>query len=131
MKLEAGKTYEVWFPFYRTTWFPPDVDAQEVETWAPGWRMEGRDIGYGEAAFDEKWDGDGALLIELVSLHKPGKSYAERAFYVRQWRDPNGKIFGKRNLRCISSRAIIEWLGGSKTDHLEHDPRTPKYGVAS
>ena len=122
LPLIEGRTYEVWYPFKRETYTRFEAEGCTDEpTWAPGWRYEGRDVGYGEAAFDAEWDGDGAMLLTVVSLHKPGKTYPERAFYVRQWRDPDGKVFGKKNLRIVSSRALVGWLNGGKTQHLNDD----------
>lgn len=127
--LTEGVTYEAWYPFKREKYQPhPEpvipgdwqgqyTDPPEIETWVPGWESEGD--GYGGNSYN--WHGNGAMLLTVVSLHKPGKAYPERAFYTRQWRDPDGKIFGKKNLRCVSSLALKNWLGGSKTEHLEDE----------
>lgn len=117
--LVAGQTYETWFPFKRETYVElDDTGGSERPTWVPGWRYEGQDIGEGEAEFHSKWDDDGAMLLTVVSLHKPGPTYAEKVFYVRQWRSPDGRVFGKKNLRVISSRALLKWLAGGKVAHL-------------
>jgi hypothetical protein len=126
--LEAGRTYSAWFPFKREKYQPhPEHEGDgeyshppERDTWVPGWSTEvggceGEHITYG-------WHGDGAMLLTVVSLHKPGPTYPERAFYVRQWRDPDGREFGRANLRCISSRALKSWLAGRKMAFLFDDP---------
>lgn len=124
--LIEGQTYEVWYPFKRETYQPPPVlenpgawiskyiDQPAVQTWAPGWESEAWE--YGQTY---NWHGNGAMILTVVSLHKPGPTYPERAFYTRQWRDPDGKVFGRTNLRVISSRALVNWLHGSRTAHLE------------
>lgn len=131
VKLESGKTYAAWFPFKREKYRPhpePEnpgvwdgkyVDQPERDTWVPGWTTEACGSDGGDTSYG--WRGDGAMLLTVVSLHKPGPTYPERAFYIRQWRDPDGRVFGKNNLRCISSRALLSWLVGAKTKHLFED----------
>lgn len=117
--LEAGVTYRVWFPFKRDTYerFEGDGSA-ETPTWIPGWRYE--QCGeYGEDS-EAAWDGEGAESRLIVSIHRPGR-YPARAFYVRQWQAPDGKIFGKSNLRVTTVGAFRNWLRGSKTAHLFDD----------
>lgn len=46
-------------------------------------------------------DAMGAQVITVVSVHRPGR-FPTRVFYTRQWRDPDGKLFGKGNLRVLS-----------------------------
>ncbi len=116
--LIVGETYQAWHPFTRgehTDLF----DFEEAgsggtfampaphPTWVPGFRFEqcGQ---YGEDT-EEVWDGEGVQLRTVISLHKPAH-YPERVFYVRQWRDPSGKVFGKANLRVEVAGVFRRWL---------------------
>lgn len=115
----AGWTYETWWPFKRTTYTQWDEDGPaEVATWAPGWDYKILDE-HGNSA--SVWDGEGAVIFTVVSLHRPSPRYPERAFYIRQWRSPDGKVFGRDTLRMITARALKGWLRGSKTRHLFTD----------
>lgn len=134
--LEAGRTYAAWFPFKREKYLPhyeyedpasgggPQRPPPERDTWVPGWKIEIVHAGPEDIDESPSWDGDGAMLLTVVSLHKPGPTYPTRAFYVRQWRDPDGRVFGKANLRCITASALKAWLRGSKTAHLFEDRRS-------
>lgn len=104
MEIEAGKTYEVECPFVQTTFTEFDADgASEVPTWAPGvdWVMYGD---YGEPVAD----GVGKVLYEVVSVHELPGRYHARVFYIRQWVDPDGKQFGKRNLRIKGIQSFLQ-----------------------
>lgn len=92
---------EIPYPFVRTRKFVPDeCGGGEVECWHPGVNVElvAPDGGDSECVAE----GIGRMLIQQISRHKPAK-YPERVFYVRQWRDPDGKVFGKRNLRVATA----------------------------
>lgn len=117
--LEVGKTYEIRFPFKLGEYHPyPDwedpaaggTQAMPVarETWVPGW--DEHENYYGTVHICDGW---GAELRSVVSVHKPGR-YPERVFYVRQWRDPNGRVFGKARLRVLASRDFRAWARGDR-----------------
>lgn len=106
---EAGDVFEVPYPFVRDEYTQAEYDpdgahlAKPSPTWKPGIRHELR--GY-EGGYDIALaDGQGAQLLTVVSRHKPGK-YPERVFYTRKWRDPDGKEFGKPELRITS---MVAW----------------------
>ena len=46
--------------------------------------------------------GEGHMLLRLIQQVALPKPYRARVFYVRQWRDPDGKEFGKRLLRLCT-----------------------------
>lgn len=98
MQLEPGMVIEVRHPFIRSTYTVMEEDCDyEIPCWCPGTKR--RDGG----AFTDQADGEGQQILTVVSLHTPG-TYPERVFYTRQWRDPDGKVFGKRALQSCSRR---------------------------
>lgn len=103
----AGDVFKVPHPFRRTrvTLYETDYDGSrsyETDTWAPGvyTQMIPPD--------DCEWVADaiGHQVLTVVSTHKPGPRYPTRVFYTRQWRDPDGKTFGKTKLRILSEPAF-------------------------
>ncbi len=120
--LIVGETYRAWHPFTRGEYQDP-FDFEDPAsggtfqmpkphaTWAPGFRFEpcGR---HGEDT-EEVWDGEGVQLRTIVSFHKPAH-YPERVFYVRQFRDPGGKVFGKSALRIEVTFKFRRWLRGDR-----------------
>lgn len=116
--VEIGRTYEVRFPFKTEEYHPPIDEGPESggtfcmppsrPTWVPGWKAG--ETYYGERNWCEGW---GAELRTVVSIHRPGK-YPERVFYVRQWRDPDGRVFGKKGLRIVASRDFRTWATGRR-----------------
>jgi hypothetical protein len=120
-ELSEGQVCRAWHPFMRQTFQPfPEpvlpgdwaglyVTPPEVPTWVPGWRYED----CGPEDVEEVWDGEGEQLRTIVSIHKPGR-YPTRVFYTRQWRDPDGKVFGKPPLRMTTMQAFRTWLSGDR-----------------
>lgn len=113
---EIGKTYEREWPFLREKvelvyWDIVDP-SEDYETWKPGFEMEQ------QAPYGDSWPvahGMGAELFTVVSTHKPGPKYPTRVFYIRQWRDPDGKVFGQRSLRqCVA------WAFRKKLETPQH-----------
>lgn len=108
--LEVGRAYEAWHPFKREQYTGFDEEGGFAsETWVPGWRYEP----CGPEDVEEVWDGEGVQLRTIVSIHKPGK-YPERVFYVRQWRDPDGRVFGNTALRVVVTPTFRHWLYGER-----------------
>lgn len=120
--LVAGEVYEIRFPFKRGKYEPyPDyedpasggtfcaaTDRAMVETWVPGWD-EGETY-YGPRHWCEGW---GAEIRTVIGVFQPGR-YPERCFYVRRWRDPDGRVFGKKKLRILASRDFRNWARGTR-----------------
>ena len=105
-KFKAGDKFEVRYPFVRVTPFvgePFDAGA-----WRPGC----------EEQPEEEWfaDAHGQMLLEVISTHKPGK-FLDRVFYTRHWRDPDGKEFGKNNLRVATASSFGRLLKGYRHDY--------------
>lgn len=117
--IEVGSVFEVPYPFVRDTFSEhyADEDGQGVserQTWRPGTRFVER----GHARYPDDAppvdcvaDAIGAQLIWVISVHKPG-SFPTRVFYTRQWRDPDGKAFGKGGLRSKTLSAFRSLVRG-------------------
>lgn len=90
---------DIWFstpyPFVRDTY---DDAGDPIPTWRPGVRYELLPPDGGEEAVA---DGVGEMHLRVISTHKPGR-YPERVFYLRQWRDPDGRVFGSPSLKIAS-----------------------------
>jgi hypothetical protein len=76
-------THETPFPFYR----------EVTPEFGPGWR-----IGCIQQPGDCTYfaDGVGAQIIEVVDVVPVGHGYAPRVFYLRSWRDPDGRCFSRQ-----------------------------------
>lgn len=100
------------FPFKRGDHTEYDADGPCVvgSTWVPGWNYEQR----GPEDTEMVWDGLGEEIRTIISTHKPGAKWPERVFYVRQWRDPDGKVFGRSNLRITTMQAFRRWASGQR-----------------
>lgn len=103
--LSIGAVYTVPFPFVREeVELPPDdpeaTTMAKVMSWRPGVRFEARHDDTEAVA-----DGMGAMLLTVVDVHKPGR-FPTRVFFTRQWRDPDGKVFGRTNLRIMTLDAF-------------------------
>ena len=125
LKVEIGKTYSVRYPFVlEDVELPPDdpeaLDNTPVMTksWRPGVEFEQDDGGdaYGVA------EAVGEMLLTVIDVHKPGR-FPTRVFYTRQWKDPNGRVFGNGGLRITTLDAFRRrmrgymheyWLDGEK-----------------
>ncbi|KKM19361.1 hypothetical protein LCGC14_1656430 [marine sediment metagenome] len=94
----VGQTYQVKpYPFVRSeyeTFIESGEHKESITTWRPG-------VDLSEASYEENGfcHGEGAMMLTVVSIHKPGK-YPTRIFYVRQWEAPDGTRFGKKGLQC-------------------------------
>jgi hypothetical protein len=112
-EIEIGKTYEVAFPFVRDTYDAYDADSEGVSAYkAPTWRPG---VDYEMCAPDDTEavaDGVGKMLLSVVSVHHLPKPYAARVFFVREWINPDGKRFGKKQLRIMGGAAFIHRASG-------------------
>lgn len=122
LPLAEGVTYAAWHPFIRGSYLEPDgydepasgalfQAPQPHATWQPGWSYEACGP-HGEDS-EEVWGGEGVQLRTIVSIHKPGR-FPTRVFYTRQWRDPDGKVFGKTSLRVVVAPTFRHWLMGER-----------------
>jgi len=78
-----------------------------VKTWRPGVEFDTDNQGNTSAAAD----GIGAAIFTVVDIHRPGK-FPARVFFTRQWRDPDGKTFGKGKLHIMTAQAFKRRLRG-------------------
>ena len=111
--IKEGQTFEVRYPFVKEViqvpHFNPDgIPSEHTESWRPGVLMEdtkpyGQPEAYAHA--------EGEMILEVVSTHKPGR-FRERVFFIRQWRDPDGKTFGQTRLRMTTVGAFRNMTRG-------------------
>lgn len=109
-KLEAGAVFTVPYPYFREeVTLPPESPDQELNTaitWRPGVRwVQVYDDSEAEA------EGMGSMLLTVIDVHKPGR-FPARVFFTRQWRDPDGKLFGKGGLRITTVPAFLRRVKG-------------------
>ena len=115
MSLAIGQVIEVRnYPFVREQFITHELDGQSFsdEGWRPGCIAEA-DWPYGEASFYA--DEVGSMILTVVSLHKPGR-YPVRVFFTRQWRDPDGKVFGSKKLRVATKQTFDRLTKGYRHD---------------
>lgn len=93
-----GHVFRAPYPFVRVTYHEADEDGvSEVPSWAPGTRFEGM----GPECGGSVADGMGEIFLTVVSVHKPGR-YPTRVFFTRQWRRPDGNVFGRSALQIAT-----------------------------
>jgi hypothetical protein len=100
---EDAEVFEVVYPFVRDTFTTHEADSEgafgaEIPTWKPGTRNE---MVYPDDC-ESVADALGAQILTVVSRHKPGR-FPARVFYTRQWRDPDGRVFGKGGCRVATA----------------------------
>lgn len=107
-----GAVFSGPYPFLRGTTELWDVDGPcKVKTWIPG--HEYKMVSADDA--DAVADGVGRVIYTVVSTHKPAH-YPERVFFVRQWEDPDGKRFGKKNLRIMTTPTFRRYAKGYRLE---------------
>lgn len=117
-----GEVFRVPYPFVRGTFTDYTIDedgvgAQELPTWSPGVRVEnwhsptGEDVPVHTAVADAM----GAQTLTVVGVYRPGR-FPTRVFYERQWVDPDGKVFGKRNCRVTTVPAFRRLAAGFRVE---------------
>lgn len=110
--IELG-TYHVPYPFVRDTYDHYEADeggvsATKRKTWRPG-------VDYVHEAPDDSSavaDRIGTMLLTVVSVHPLPKPYTARVFFLREWIDPDGKRFGKKDLRIMGIAAFRRRMNG-------------------
>lgn len=113
----CGQELSAEYPFVRTTYDDMsecDADNGPVEkpTWKPGVNFESNGFDGTDACADAK----GQVVYTVIAVFKPG-SYPERVFYTRAWIDPDGKRFGKGNLRMTTKQNFRVMLRGYRHDY--------------
>ncbi len=116
-RLREGAVLEIAFPFRRDTWVPIiDQEAAPAPTWVPGW-LEDVELSQYHERHVFTCQGWGRERRTVVSVHKPGK-YSTRVFYVRQWIDPDGKLFGITKLRIHTLGEFSRWASGARYERV-------------
>ena len=127
-KYVAGQVIEVAnYPFVRTVFEGYDIiDGQyQDEGWRPGCNKES-----GDDFVDFVADGLGVMLLEVVQVVSLPGGFAPRVFYVRRWRDPDGKVFGRRQCRVTTVGSFTKQAKGYRYDfYLGDDIIHPTAGV--
>lgn len=106
--ITVGETYAVRYPF---AWEEVELSDGPATGWHPGCRA----VEYSDD-FDFVADGHGEMLLTVVSTHKPG-NFPERVMYTRKWKDPNGKVFGRGELRITTVGWFRRLLRGYRHDY--------------
>ena len=119
LTIQPGQTIEVQnYPFCRETFVGHDAGGPfSDECWRPGCDKDTDEFDH----YTYAADATGHMLLTIVSTHKPGR-YQERVFYTRQWRDPDGKVFGSPKLRVTSANAFKRLAKGYR--HSFHNADT-------
>jgi len=123
--LTAGAVFKVVYPFVREAYEHMDFDGEgwrEVSemTWKPG-------CAYRPSAPDDVegyCHAEGYMELTVVDVHRPGK-YPPRVFFTRQWITPDGKRFGKTNLRIMTGPAFKRRTKGWFADPYTVDSEAP------
>jgi hypothetical protein len=119
--IQAGETYEVAYPFVRSTYETRDFDADTgmdyvsdvVDCWKPG--IESEMVYHDEA--EAVADGVGKMLLTVVSVHPLPRPYPTRVFFVREWVDPDGKRFGKKKMHIMTLAAFRRRASGFSIEY--------------
>lgn len=106
--MKTGDIFEITYPFIKVKFTSYDEEGSTtVDSWQPGVRHEQFD----EDDFAAFADKEGLMILEIISIHKPGK-YPERIFYTRKWKDPNGNLFGKNGLKICAIQKFNRLIRG-------------------
>ena len=99
------------YPFSRVTFIGCDLDGQQFsdEGWRPGCD---RDRSLADGIDDHAADGLGAMLIQIIDVVNLPGGFSPRVFYVRKWRDPDGKEFGRKKCRVTTVGALAKTVKG-------------------
>lgn len=115
--LSPNATFEVRYPFIlEDVDLPPDDPEgsypNTVKSWRPGTRYVHVPPDDSEAVAD----GEGVMLMTVVSTHKP-PGYPERVFYTRRWRSPVGKEFGRPKLHIVTAEKFRRLARGYQHEY--------------
>jgi len=121
-QIEVGKVYAVRYPFFMSSYEKWEDDfPTEVQSWRPGCQV---DTNQGEDDYlPVRYyysEGHGEMLLDVVGVFKPGR-YPERVFFTRKWQDPDGKVFGKPNLRMTTKNNFIKMLNGYRHEYISDE----------
>jgi hypothetical protein len=104
--IEENKTYIVEYPFCRDKYHVFDEEGGgEIDTWRPGTRQMNESTSQYDHEHWAEADAMGEMILSVISVHRPG-NYPLRVFFTRQWKDPDGKMFGrskKLHIKAVSA----------------------------
>lgn len=95
LPFSPGSEIEVIWPFVREE---VNLYGARQMSWRPGVRRSARLV---DAEHPATADALGVMILSVVSVHRPGH-FPTRVFYCRRWRAPDGREFGKVQLRIES-----------------------------
>lgn len=112
------------YPFSLYTFHGFDIDGAFSDVgWRPGCNTDTDEQG----GLDYHADALGTMLLEVVQVVSLPGNFAPRVFYVRQWRDPDGKVFGKRLCRVTTTSAFAKLTKGYRHSFwLDGEPFHPR-----
>lgn len=112
------------YPFIREEYDDFDGEGMvKVKCWKPGVRFEDESNAYRETVHTYA-DGVGEQIITLVGRYTP-PGYRERVFFTRQWKDPDGKLFGKKALQVKGVAAFSTLIKGYRYEFEMDAPGFP------
>lgn len=119
----CGQEFRAPYPFCRTTYDAlPDFEGEPVEqpTWKPGVEWDVNNYGDSEAGADAV----GEVVFTVIAVFKPG-SFPPRVFFLRNWVDPDGKRFGRNNLRMTTQQNFRKLIKGYRHDYELSEGEAP------
>lgn len=109
-----GQVFELRYPMVLETVSLFDEEGPiQTESWRPGTRWA-HTSPYGDA--ESYADGEGKMLLTVVSMHKPGK-YPERVFFTRKFVSPVGREFGSSKLRMATIQTFRRLTKGFRYEY--------------
>ncbi len=120
MNIEIGKEYKTKFPFIITQYYENHEDgASLIDSWKPGTQFS--EMTHEHDQPEAEAHGEGFMMLTVVDKHKPGR-YTERTFYIRKWKDPDGKIFGADSLKMTTTSHFKTMIKGYRHPYrLDHE----------
>ena len=120
-QVAAGDRFEVPYPFVRGLGSEWDGERWATKPcWNPGTQQVPKDDDV-----DTQANGMGHQVITVVDTFRPGR-FPVRVFYTRQWRDPDGREFGKGGLHVLSLAKFTALLRGYRHDFTVVDVPIPE-----
>jgi hypothetical protein len=130
--------HETPFPFFREPFVPPPksglaryADYPDGSRWRIGCERIEEDFvatlerhRRGDHSDGDTYlaDGVGVQIVDVISVVSPGRRYADRVFYVRRWRDPDGIEFGAAILRFGTVTRIENMIRGFRKPYTVTAP---------
>jgi hypothetical protein len=100
-----GEVFKAPCPFLRAMRYETDWDTfeqKEILSWKPGLKWENEFTGESFATAH----GMGECVWTIVDTHKLPAPYKTRVFFIRTWIDPDGRSFGKKDLKVLAAHTL-------------------------